>query len=259
MRLPDYRPYSIDTDAGLLRSPFEKGYINQRRAYTSTPMVFSLRFVMDLEDLNLWQNWWNENAYIWFSMPMASVYNGSAKCLSHPVRCISDLAINAVGEVGLFEIICLVELGDDRSTLPALPTDSDWVSVGNRYPQAFRLPDYRPYRLDVDMGVRRTKFAGGYTRQRRIHDVMPTIFSLRFVLRNLPELRLWQTWWDLHAYDWFEIPLASVYNGKNRCLHHSVRCISNLRINSIAEAGMFDIDCQVELNPDRSIFGVVKP
>lgn len=128
-RLPDYSPYSLDVSMGVQRTPFENGYTRQRRRYTNMPTLFNLRFVIKLTDLSRWQSWWNDNAYVWFDLPLASMYNGTALCLDHSVRCISDLQLQSLGQGKFFEVTCQVELNPDHVSLPLPPHigADDWI------------------------------------------------------------------------------------------------------------------------------------
>jgi hypothetical protein len=83
---------------------------------------------------------------------------------------------------------------------PLLPT----------YLDGFPLPDRAPYSIAVDMGLIRSAMAAGNVRQRRQYANMPQLFSLTFHLHTA-ELWVWQTWVNETAYNWFYLPLASMY------------------------------------------------
>lgn len=118
------------------------------------------------------------------------------------------------------------------------------------YPSTFRLPEWTPYNLEVDMGVIRTRMETGKSRQRRRYNNMPTLMNLTFVM-TWKQLRVWQNWWNSVAYEWFDMPAISAYSeGKQDCDTHNIRCISNLNISISNVRGYCIVTCVVEINEE---------
>lgn len=118
------------------------------------------------------------------------------------------------------------------------------------YPSTLRIPEWTPYSLSVDAGVRRTQMDSGNSRQRRKYKTMPTTFSLTFVM-TWKQLRTWQAWWNQHAYDWFNMPAVSALGdpastSRTDCYMHTVRCISNLTISNSNVAAYCRVQCVIE-------------
>lgn len=84
--------------------------------------------------------------------------------------------------------------------LPQLPT----------YPASYPLADRAPYAIAAAMGLVRTEMTGGNVKQRRVFRHMPQTFALQFHMHT-NELYSWQYWVNSYAYDWFYIPLASLF------------------------------------------------
>src|SRR6516225_2469354 len=109
---------------------------------------------------------------------------------------------------------------------PALPV----------YLEDFPLPDQSPYSIAVDMGIVRSPMSGGNVRQRRLYANMPQAFALAFHMHTA-ELALWQDWVNETAYDWFYLPLSSMYSAgrddfspPGLVSYHVARFISDLAI-----------------------------
>ena len=117
-----------------------------------------------------------------------------------------------------------------------------------QYPQSFRLPDVE-YSAAVDMGVLRTPFDSGASRQRRRYTWMPTQISVRFVM-HYQRKALWLQWWNQNAYDWFEmaVPDMTVKHATDRCEPLLVRCITDLQINPVGRDHV-EITTVIELHP----------
>lgn len=134
------------------------------------------------------------------------------------------------------------------------------------YPRRFPLPSSQPYAIAANMGVIRTPFAAGNTRQRRAFRNMPQMFSLAFQLHTY-ELYDWQYWANANAYDWFSLPLASMYAPPARwspdgvqppglIAPHVARFISDLAISADG-FDLFSVTVQAELSPE--MWAKVKP
>lgn len=95
------------------------------------------------------------------------------------------------------------------SILP-LPTFTDGLAV---YPSTFAVADRAPYSMSVDMGLVRSEFAAGNSRQRRGYSVMPHMINLTFHM-TVEELFLWQTWVNQFAYSFFHCPVSTMYAGQ---------------------------------------------
>lgn len=83
--------------------------------------------------------------------------------------------------------------------------------MAETYPAGLPCVQILPYAYDVNMGVLRTPMDGGYSRQRRLHNVMPHDFKLEFVMA-IADLYAWQTWVNQFAYDYFYLPLESMHS-----------------------------------------------
>ena len=81
------------------------------------------------------------------------------------------------------------------------------------YPAIFPVPDRQPYAYSVDMGLVRSEFAAGNTRQRRAYSIMPHMLSLAFHMR-VEELFLWQSWVNQFAFTWIHCPVSTMYAGQ---------------------------------------------
>lgn len=132
-----------------------------------------------------------------------------------------------------------------------------------RYPPGFPLPDRQPYGIAADMGVVRSPMAAGNARQRRLYRHMPQQFQLSFHLHT-SELYQWQYWVNLYAYDWFALPLASMFappanwspdgiQPAGQISPHIARFISDLSI-SMDGYDWFGVTVAAEVSPDMLAF-----
>ena len=112
LRLPEYNPYQLDVDMGVVRTPFESGFHRQRRRYTNMPTILNVRFVMTWKQLRNWQEWWHLHAYTWFEMPAVTMNSAqpTQDCDMHVLRCISDLQIEALSAKGYCSVTCLMRV-----------------------------------------------------------------------------------------------------------------------------------------------------
>lgn len=117
------------------------------------------------------------------------------------------------------------------------------------YPARFRLPDIN-YDMAVDMGVLRTPFETGYTRQRRRYVSMPTQLSAIFIVENAKRPD-WFQWWAENAYTWFimKVPNMTLVGNDAACEEKAVRCISNLNISPVGP-GHTQITAIIEFHPN---------
>jgi hypothetical protein len=90
------------------------------------------------------------------------------------------------------------------------PDFTDDLSV---YPSDFPIADRSPYSYAVDMGVVRSEFSAGNSRQRRAYTIMPHVISLVFHMR-VEDSYVWQTWINGNAYTFFHCPVSTMYAGE---------------------------------------------
>jgi hypothetical protein len=90
------------------------------------------------------------------------------------------------------------------------PTFDDDLSV---YPADFVVADQSPYSYSVDMGLVRSEFAAGNSRQRRAYNIMPHMIALTFHMR-VEALFVWQSWINANAYTFFHCPVSTMYAGE---------------------------------------------
>ena len=129
-RLPDIE-YSAAVDMGVLRTPFDSGASRQRRRYTWMPTQLQVRFVLHYQQKALWLNWWNKNAYDWFTMavPDMTVKHATDRCEPLQVRCIADLNITPVGRDHV-EITTVIELHPGWNAAAAAAPKCMWIIAG---------------------------------------------------------------------------------------------------------------------------------
>lgn len=140
-------------------------------------------------------------------------------------------------------------LDPDPDPLLLAPEFDDDLPV---YPRMFPVPDRTPYGYAVDMGVIRSEFAAGNSRQRRAFRVMPHALALTFHMR-FEELTSWQNWVNVYAYGWFHCPVSTMYagappNGAN-LRHELLRFTGNLAIQSEGW-DWIGVSVSAELSPD---------
>ena len=103
-----------------------------------------------------------------------------------------------------------------------------------KFPVDFRLPENVDYVETVDMGILRTPFETGHSRQRRRYVNMPTVAQLTFVIRQNFRGRF-QQWWNAFGSgpEYFEMPMPTMRASLNnqRCINTLVRGISDLEIS----------------------------
>lgn len=117
------------------------------------------------------------------------------------------------------------------------------------YPALYPCPQISGYRLAVDMGVLRSSMRG-HQDQRREFTSMPTIVACSFVLADT-ELQGWQDWMSANGCDWFNLPMASMYNkprGGGDTEPHSVRLISDIDLEALTDTH-FKANVEFELSP----------
>src|SRR6187549_3467750 len=96
-RCAQISPYSLAVDMGVVRTPMDGGNARQRRAYFDMPTLYSLEFVMTVQELGRWQEWANDNAYDYFVIDnLESWQSGKLGRIASPhnIRFISDLTID---------------------------------------------------------------------------------------------------------------------------------------------------------------------
>lgn len=127
------------------------------------------------------------------------------------------------------------------------------------YFEEFPLPNRAPYAIAVDMGVVRNTMGTGNAKQRRLYNHMPQQFSLAFQLRTR-ELEVWQFWVNLYAYNWFYMPLASMFSPsanqspdgvqpRGLISYHITRFITDLAINMIGH-DLWEVSVAAEISPE---------
>jgi hypothetical protein len=121
------------------------------------------------------------------------------------------------------------------------------------YPDQYPCPRLSPYSYVVDMGVLRTPMDGGYSRQRRLYDVMPHALALEFVL-PVSLLFSWQTWVNRYAYQYFSICLTTYFASEKGvdATPTIARFTSELRIE-LVEKGYVKIGVDCEIAPTQEI------
>lgn len=96
-RCAQITPYAIAVDMGLLRTQMDGGGARQRRLYKTMPTVYSLEFIMTVQELGAWQIWVNDNAYDYFIIDNLESFRSGLKgqvSSPHSIRFISNLAID---------------------------------------------------------------------------------------------------------------------------------------------------------------------
>jgi hypothetical protein len=98
---PDRDGYSYSLDFGLLRTPFEGGYIRQRRTAFGMPGFYALTFRMNTAHLGILQKFLDEHGYAWFAMDLVSgaarYVRPASDCLMHRVRFTSNPLHEMIG------------------------------------------------------------------------------------------------------------------------------------------------------------------
>ena len=137
LRLPEYNPYQLEVDMGVIRTPIKLGFSRQRRRYMNMPTVLSMKFVMTWKQLRSWQRWWDTYAYTWFEMPAVTMYSAqpTQDCDIHLLRCIGDLRIEALSARGYCSVTCQCEIDPDygltiQPPQPPQPSSGNWIVGG---------------------------------------------------------------------------------------------------------------------------------
>jgi hypothetical protein len=117
------------------------------------------------------------------------------------------------------------------------------------WPQALPNPSIAPHDQAIKMGVVRVRMQAGNTRQRRLFSNMPTLFSLSWQLTTA-EMREAVKWLHQYGFDWFNLPVVSMYASESGLMLDSLslRLISDIAINSLGY-GLWSLDCSAELDP----------
>jgi len=116
------------------------------------------------------------------------------------------------------------------------------------YPPTFPLPLLTPYSWEVDMGLLRTPMDGGLQRQRRLYDVQPHTFQVSYVVPQ-SLLTAWQSWINLHGYDYFQLELLTHLTPSNKCgSTHYARFTSNLVFSTLTK-GYLTVKATMEMSP----------
>jgi len=101
------------------------------------------------------------------------------------------------------------------------------------------------------MGILRTPMEGGYSRQRRLYDVMPHVWAIEFEVK-VAQLYDWQNWINQYAYDFFKMPLISWLSSQagTKTSLHVVRFISNLEVELVIDTTV-TVRVSVEASPSQ--------
>lgn len=124
-----------------------------------------------------------------------------------------------------------------------------------RYPTGnFPLPMMQAYSYGIDMGIKRTSIKTGIPRQRRAYKTMPHFFSLEFPV-PVDSLWQWQTWINIYAYKWFELPLVNAAtHGEPLCSNFCiVRFVSDLDV-SVMTQKVLSVKVSAELAPGQLVY-----
>lgn len=92
---PMIEGYSIDVDAGLIRSK-ERGLPTQRRVYQTMPQSVKCKFTLSFRQWGHFQSFLANEATDWFWIDLPSMYAGlkSKRTFPHLVRLVSQIAID---------------------------------------------------------------------------------------------------------------------------------------------------------------------
>jgi len=108
---PQISGYAMSVDMGLSRVNFESGIARQRRRYTNMPHALQLSFVMNLDTLQSWQDWVNDNCYLDFVTIPAPTYLSPTLCAYTTMRFTSGLSIQPLaGEENYFVVTVTAEM-----------------------------------------------------------------------------------------------------------------------------------------------------
>jgi hypothetical protein len=131
--IADRSPYTIAVDMGVIRSQMAAGNTRQRRAYRTMPHALALAFHMRVEHLFAWQQWINEFAYSWISMPVSTMYAGEPPTDSsirrEILRFTGDLAI-AMDGWDWVSVSVTAELSPDANASAPPVGLGGWIVAG---------------------------------------------------------------------------------------------------------------------------------
>ena len=129
---PLIKPYQVDVNMGVLRTPMDSGHARQRRLHRRMPHIFTLEFALSIDQLGRWQPWVNEFGYDWFQLDLSTMYSGQVRELftKHEVRFISDLKYRTLmhGHV-LMQV--QAELSPAQNLLGPPQPSWDWIVGGS--------------------------------------------------------------------------------------------------------------------------------
>jgi len=123
------------------------------------------------------------------------------------------------------------------------------------YPSTFPCPDLLTYNLQVDMDANMSSIRGDQ-QVGRGHVCMPTVVSVTFTMKTTA-FRSWYTWVKTNGFQWFSIPLFSMYNtkiGSGLAEPHVARFIAPISV-SMVKRDYFRVSGQLELSPINFVKG----
>lgn len=91
---PDRSGYQYSLGFGLVRTPFEGGYVRQRRTSFAMPGAFAMEFRMNTKQLGILQVFLDKIGYGWFAMDLvtgaARIWRPLSDCILHKIRFTAD-------------------------------------------------------------------------------------------------------------------------------------------------------------------------
>lgn len=96
--LPDSGTYTGTIRPGMSRTEVPAAQPNQRPRYNAPRVEVSMTFTMTNDDYATWRTWVEANAYNWFNMPVVSHYAPDDITSVRPVRFISDINYQKLGD-----------------------------------------------------------------------------------------------------------------------------------------------------------------
>lgn len=124
---PKLSGYSYTVDAGLVRTPMDSGYHNQRRRWTNRPTRFNLTFEVSTAELQTVSEVVNEYGYDWLYMPLISGANGMPKPMDHVVRFMSDLTVES-GGWDYYNVSAVVEMAEATPSCTLVAYCDDYLT-----------------------------------------------------------------------------------------------------------------------------------
>ena len=88
--------YQYGVDGGLIATPFDIGWSNRGRRWSTNPRIFLLTFSVTAVELKSVQEFADQYGYSWFVIPLITGDTGTSTPSDHIVRIISNLSITAV-------------------------------------------------------------------------------------------------------------------------------------------------------------------